>query len=95
MLAQSKKLDLAGWCDDLAVSLISVLIGYEGDIIELSRWCRKRGAVPSKREGKLSAPDAHQLFAGPVSQACQVLVDGGLGAEEAVPDETIERNANA
>ena len=63
MLAQSKKLDLAGWCDDLAVSLISVLIGYEGDIIELSRWCRKRGAVPSKREGKLSAPDAHQLFA--------------------------------
>lgn len=63
MLTQSKKLDLAGWCDDLAVSLISVLIGYEGDIIELSRWCRKRGAVPSKREGKLSAPDAHQLFA--------------------------------
>ena len=31
----------------------------------------------------MRVPWAHQLFAGPVSQACQVLVDGGLGAEEA------------
>ena len=31
----------------------------------------------------MRVPWAHQLFAGPVSEACQVLVDGGLGAEEA------------
>ncbi|WP_315584890.1 TetR/AcrR family transcriptional regulator [Actinomyces viscosus] len=31
----------------------------------------------------MGVPWAHQLFAGPVSQACQVLVDGGLEAEEA------------
>ena len=28
-------------------------------------------------------PWAHQLFAAPVAQACQILVDGGLGVEEA------------
>ena len=31
----------------------------------------------------MGVPWAHQLFAAPVAQACQVLVDGGLGAEEA------------
>lgn len=62
LLEHSSQLDLVGWCDDLAVRLISVLIGYEGDIIELSRWCRKRGAVPSSPEGKLAAPNAQKLF---------------------------------
>ena len=31
----------------------------------------------------MGVPWAHQLFAAPVAQACQVLVDGGLGVEEA------------
>ena len=31
----------------------------------------------------MGVPWAHQLFAGPVVKACQCLVDGGLGAEEA------------
>lgn len=31
----------------------------------------------------MGVPWAHQLFAAPVSQACQALVDGGLRAEEA------------
>ena len=31
----------------------------------------------------MGVPWAHQLFAGPVSEACQVLVDGGLSTEEA------------
>ena len=31
----------------------------------------------------MGVPWAHQLFAAPVAQACQALVDGGLGAEEA------------
>ena len=31
----------------------------------------------------MGVPWAHQLFASPVAQACQVLVDGGLGVEEA------------
>ena len=31
----------------------------------------------------MGVPWAHQLFAAPVAQACQVLIDGGLGVEEA------------
>ena len=31
----------------------------------------------------MGVPWAHQLFAAPVAQACQILVDGGLGVEEA------------
>ena len=31
----------------------------------------------------MGVPWAHQLFAAPVAQACQALVDGGLGVEEA------------
>lgn len=31
----------------------------------------------------MGVPWAHQLFAGPVLRACQALVDGGLGVEEA------------
>ena len=30
----------------------------------------------------MGVPWAHQLFAAPVAQACQVLVDGGLGGDE-------------
>jgi len=31
----------------------------------------------------MGVPWAHQLFAAPVAQVCQILVDGGLGVEEA------------